>query len=68
MIEAPTGIQTYLGDVVLLPRRWVERHVNLQRWTTVHSGGHFGPAQCPGEFVADVRAFFRPLRVGYGDA
>jgi pimeloyl-ACP methyl ester carboxylesterase len=67
-IEAPTGVAVSPQDVILLPRRLVERHANLQRWTVMPRGGHFGPAEEPALFVEDVRAFFRPLRRSTGRA
>jgi pimeloyl-ACP methyl ester carboxylesterase len=49
-------------DVYPLPRRVVEQHANLQHWHVYAKGGHFGPAEAPGEYVDDVRGFFRRFR------
>jgi pimeloyl-ACP methyl ester carboxylesterase len=62
LVEAPTAVSVFPKEVVLMPRRWVERHYNLQRWTVFPSGGHFAPMEEPEKLVDDIRAFFRTLR------
>lgn len=62
VVEAPTAVAVFPGDVVLMPRRWAERYYNLQRWTLMPQGGHFAPMEEPERLVDDVRAFFRALR------
>ncbi|MEZ4282645.1 MAG: epoxide hydrolase [Myxococcota bacterium] len=61
-IEAPTAMAVLPQDVFPLPRRVVEGHANLQHWRVYSKGGHFGPAEAPGEYVEDVRGFFRRFR------
>jgi pimeloyl-ACP methyl ester carboxylesterase len=61
-VPVPTAVTVFPADVFLLPRRLVERYVNLQRWTVMPSGGHFAPAEEPRACVDDIRAFFAPLR------
>jgi hypothetical protein len=39
-----------------------ERFFNVQRWTEMPRGGHFAAMEQPDLLVADIRAFFRPLR------
>jgi pimeloyl-ACP methyl ester carboxylesterase len=62
VVEAPTGVLQFKGDVILQPRKWAERYFNLQRWNVMEKGGHFAPMEAPEVLVEDVRAFFRPLR------
>ena len=62
VVEAPTAVAVFPGDVVLMPRRWAERYYNLQRWTVMPQGGHFAPMEEPERLVDDVRTFFRSLR------
>lgn len=62
VIEAPTGVILFANDIIGLPRKWAERYFNLQRWTPVDHGGHFGAAEQPEIFADDLRAFVRPLR------
>ncbi len=64
VIEAPAGIAIFPKDVILMPRRWAERHYDLRRWTVMPAGGHFAPMEEPERLVEDIRAFFRPLRSG----
>lgn len=61
-IEAPTAMAVLPRDVFPLPRSVVERHVDLQHWRVYAKGGHFGPAEAPGEYIEDVRGFFRRFR------
>lgn len=62
VVEAPTGCAVFLQEVALMPRRWAERYYNLKRWTIMPSGGHFAAMEEPERLIADLRAFFRPLR------
>ena len=62
VVEAPTGIALFQKEVMLMPRKWVERYYNLKRWTVMPTGGHFAPMEEPKLLVEDIRAFFRPLR------
>jgi pimeloyl-ACP methyl ester carboxylesterase len=61
-IAAPTGYAAFPGELSRPPRSWVERAVNLQRYTVMTRGGHFGAMEEPELFVEEVRAFFRKLR------
>ena len=58
-IEAPTAFAVLPQDVFPLPRRIVEEHVNLQQWSRLDRGGHFGAAEAPDLIVEDLRRFFR---------
>ncbi len=62
VVEAPTGVAVFPGEIIHMPRRWAERYYNLQRWTVMPAGGHFAPMEEPERLVEDIRAFFRPLR------
>jgi pimeloyl-ACP methyl ester carboxylesterase len=64
IIKAPTAIGVLPRDVIVMPRKHAEEDTDLRRWTKFPRGGHFGPAEVPELIVADLRAFFRPLRPG----
>jgi pimeloyl-ACP methyl ester carboxylesterase len=61
-VDAPTGIIRFENDVCYFPRKVMERHYDIRRWTRIPSGGHFAPMEKPAILVEDIRAFFRPLR------
>ena len=61
-ITVPTGIALFPADILPPPRAWVEKHLNVLRWTAMPGGGHFTAMEEPEHFVQDVRAFYRPLR------
>jgi len=48
--------------VVLVPRSVAAANTNLQRWTVMPRGGHFGFAEQPEGLTNELRIFFRPLR------
>ncbi len=50
------------AELLRVPRRFMERQVNLARWTVMPRGGHFAPSEEPDLLVEDIRAFFRDLR------
>jgi pimeloyl-ACP methyl ester carboxylesterase len=62
VVEAPTGVARFPGEVVLQPRAWAERYYNIARWTKMAEGGHFGAMEQPEALIDDLRAFFRPFR------
>jgi pimeloyl-ACP methyl ester carboxylesterase len=35
---------------------------NIQRWTKMEKGGHFGALEQPELLAREIREFFRPLR------
>lgn len=61
-IEVPTGIALFPADVLLPPKAWVMRNLNVTRWTEMPRGGHFTAMEEPGAMADEIRAFFRPLR------
>jgi pimeloyl-ACP methyl ester carboxylesterase len=61
VLEAPTGIAVFPGELVRVPRRVAEQYANLQRWTVLDAGGHFSPFEVPNLYANDVLAFFRDL-------
>jgi pimeloyl-ACP methyl ester carboxylesterase len=62
VVEAPTAILQFKGDIVVQPRKWAQRYYNLKRWNISEKGGHFAPMEAPELLVKDLREFFRPLR------
>lgn len=64
-VEVPTGFARFPRDLIPPPpRRWIERTYNLKRYTEMPRGGHFAALEEPDLLVEDIRAFFRPLRLG----
>jgi pimeloyl-ACP methyl ester carboxylesterase len=62
VIEVPTAYAIHPKEVVLVPRSVVAANTNLQRWTVMPRGGHFGFAEQPAGLTNELRTFFRPLR------
>ncbi|MFI6230361.1 epoxide hydrolase family protein [Micromonospora echinospora] len=56
----PTGCAVFPGDLTV--RVLAERQHTIVHWSEFDRGGHFAALEAPDLFVADVRAFFRPLR------
>jgi len=61
-ILVPTGCAIFPRDVRRIPRAWAERQYDVRRWMEMPSGGHFPGLEEPELLVAELRAFFRPLR------
>jgi microsomal epoxide hydrolase len=61
-VEVPTGCAVFPRELYKPPRKWVDRHYNVTRWTEMEIGGHFAALEQPALLVDDVRAFFRELR------
>jgi pimeloyl-ACP methyl ester carboxylesterase len=60
--EVPAGFAMFPKDNSHPPREWAERFFNVQRWTQLERGGHFGALEEPALLANEIRAFFRPLR------
>jgi pimeloyl-ACP methyl ester carboxylesterase len=56
----PTGVAVFAEDVAI--RRYAEYGNTIVHWSDFDRGGHFAAMEAPDLLVADVRAFFRPLR------
>ena len=65
-VAVPTGVLAMPFELFRPPRAWVAAHYNLARWTPATKGGHFAAMENPGEFIADVRAFFEAHGVREG--
>ena len=61
-IKVPTGIALFPADILLPPREWAERNLNITRWTLMPRGGHFTAMEEPEPLADDIRAFYRPFR------
>jgi len=61
-IEVPTGMAIFPADIVLPPKSWAMRNLNVTRWTTMPSGGHFTAMEEPELLASDIRAFYRSIR------
>jgi pimeloyl-ACP methyl ester carboxylesterase len=61
-VEVPTAVAVFPRELLRVPRRFMQRQVNLARWTLMPRGGHFAPAEEPELMIEDIRAFFRGLR------
>lgn len=62
IMEAPTAMAVFPGDLIFIPRRGAEKVANIQRWTRMPAGGHFAAAEQPDLVANDVAAFFDAYR------
>jgi pimeloyl-ACP methyl ester carboxylesterase len=60
-ITVPTGVALF-KEPNRPPRELVEPWYDLRRFTVVDRGGHFPAMENPEGLIAEIRAFFRPLR------
>ena len=61
-IDVPTGVALFPSDILLPPREWAEKNLNIMRWTHMPRGGHFAAMEEPELLAEDIRAFFRQFR------
>lgn len=62
-ITVPTGCALFPKEMSAWPpRSYVERMCNVQHWTEMPRGGHFGALEEPELLVEDIRTFARKLR------
>ena len=63
-VAVPTGFAKFshqLADEGDVPRGWLERLYDIQRWTPMPRGGHFAAAEAPELLAADIAGFFGAL-------
>jgi pimeloyl-ACP methyl ester carboxylesterase len=62
-VEVPTACGMFPAEMLAWPpRSYAERIYNIQQWTKMPRGGHFGAMEEPELLVEDVRSFARKLR------
>ena len=61
-VPVPFAVALFPKELPVPPRSWVERALNVVRWTVMPRGGHFAALEQPELLAEDVRAAFRPLR------
>ena len=62
-VEVPTGCALFPKEMLAWPpRSYVERIYNVQHWTDMPRGGHFGAMEEPSLLVNDLRSFLNRLR------
>lgn len=61
-LTVPIAITAFPKESVHEPREWAERQGNVQRWTAMPRGGHFGEMEEPELLAEDICAFFRHIR------
>jgi pimeloyl-ACP methyl ester carboxylesterase len=64
VIEVPTAYSIHPMDVMLIPRSIAAANTNLQRWTLMPRGGHFGFSEYPEAMTHEIRTFFSAYRAG----
>ncbi len=57
-VEVPVGCAMFPGEILQMPRSWIETMYNLTHFSTFGRGGHFAAMEQPEALVADIRAFF----------
>jgi len=66
-VEVPTGCALFPKEMLAWPpRSYVERIYNVQRWTEMPRGGHFGAMEEPELMIEDIRAFANSREVQLG--
>jgi len=62
-VEVPCGMAVFPEEMLAWPpRSYVDRIYNVQQWTEMPRGGHFGAMEEPEIFIEDLRKFARALR------
>lgn len=62
-IDVPTGIALFPKDILLPPRKWAEKNLNIIHWTEMPCGGHFTAMEAPEAYANDVSTFYRNFRI-----
>lgn len=58
VIKVPTGVAAFPKEVAQVPRAWLEKYMNLQRYTRMDRGGHFPAVENPQGLATELSEFF----------
>lgn len=61
-IAVPTGLGIFPKDILLPPKVWAEKNLNIVHWSEMPRGGHFAAMEEPILFTEDMTKFFRLFR------
>ena len=62
-VEVPCAMAVFPEEMLAWPpKSYVDRIYNVQQWTEMPRGGHFGAMEEPDLMVEDIRKFARSLR------
>ena len=61
-VEVPVGCAIFPGEILRMPRTWIETMYNVTHFSEFDRGGHFAAMEEPDLLVADIRAFFATVR------
>ena len=62
-VEVPTGCALFPKELLAWPpRSYAERIYNIQHWTEMPRGGHFGAMEEPQLLIDDIQEFARVIR------
>jgi microsomal epoxide hydrolase len=61
-IGVPTAVALFAADVLLPPKKWAEKNMNIAGWTLMPEGGHFAAMEEPALLAKDIRSFYRQFR------
>ena len=56
--SVPAAFAVFPRDPAAAPRAWAQRFFNIQRWTTMQKGGHFGAMEAPEALARDLQDTF----------
>ncbi len=62
-VTVPTGIAVFPHDILVAPNHSAERWFDIQRWTDMPRGGHFGPWEQPDAWSREITAFADQLGI-----
>lgn len=61
-VTVPAGFAAFPKEHTPIIKSRAEAYFNVQRFTEMPRGGHFGAWEAPEDLAEEVREFFRPLR------
>lgn len=60
-INIPTGICLFRKDILLPPKKWVEKNFDVIHWEVVPNGGHFTSMENPEAYAENLTLFLEKL-------
>lgn len=65
-VNVPTGICLLQEDILLPPKRWVEKNFDVVHWEVVPVGGHFTSMENPEAYAKNLALFLEKLDLKLG--
>ena len=60
-VDVPSGASAFPQELMMVPRSWAEKTMNVQFWAEHKKGGHFAAYEKPQDLAGDMIQFYKTV-------